>query len=251
MSSNPLGSPRPHAGKNCESKTRRGGSIEVERLKRLRKLVGLVGEYRSLPSTERERVTVTLKEFVSNTRESGAFFLSSAVIGCKREPMSENVDGDLLLVQPVTETILPFVDEISHPPSMSSAEFDISKSTGESSRCTSYSSDDSGQTDSELHDKLLGRIGQSITVDTEPWISSATLEDSLNDQLRLISEEELCKPITVDGSSQDDAGVNQSTTLASRAAIQEARIQDMMQHQIPIHSHSMTTLPPSTNYPRN
>jgi flap endonuclease-1 len=59
------------------------GSVEAERLKRLRKLIGVVGEYRSLP---RERVIVTLKEIVSNTRKSSAF-LSSSVVGSKRMPL--------------------------------------------------------------------------------------------------------------------------------------------------------------------
>lgn len=191
----------------------------------------LAGEYRFLPRIERERVTASLKVFISNTKQSGTFLPSAAVTGSMHrhlvvddtvEKVLERVDGSdeattvKQHVEPLTRTIplLPSSEgalttkhSFPYSKSISSAESDVSQSINDISWFNSYSADSLGLTDFELRDILLSHINQSVAS------SQAFVTQSMDSQECHLDDGELYLSSQVDDLSNDDAIVREDLAL--------------------------------------
>jgi flap endonuclease-1 len=100
------------------------GFIEVNRLKRLRKLVGLFEEFRSLPGSEQERVTSLLRQMVSDkdifsTRSSSNWCLENNLKHIER--LINLSDGN-------AQAVDHYIDDLGDhlPPTGNDAEFFLS-----------------------------------------------------------------------------------------------------------------------------
>lgn len=136
------------------------GLIELERLKRLQKLTKLTEEFRALPVSSREQVTLALKETISKTKRFG-FAL----------PFSKEEYNPWLLeaVQTIESTVP--VDDAFLAAYAADAD-NVSQSTAT----------ENPPLETDLQHALLSRVARDVTssADVVPWIEDCARDQSDN-----------------------------------------------------------------------